>query len=131
MEKVEASPVVPEGSIALWKDGDGAVVLIGLSLVEEDELIRGLRARIASPFTPPEDESVTIEITPDRDEPAPRLEQIDDEHSERVQDCEHRPQSCDDFASQRELQAGWNVRKRQAAHLQEAAIVDAALASTE
>jgi hypothetical protein len=31
--------------------------------------------------------------------PAARLEQIDEEHSEQVQDCEHRPQSCDDSAS--------------------------------
>ncbi len=34
--------------------------------------------------------------------PAPRLEQVDDEHSERVEDCEHRPQSCDDSPSRRE-----------------------------
>jgi uncharacterized Rmd1/YagE family protein len=55
-----------EGYAVLFRYG--AVVLIGLSLVEEDELIRGLRARITSPFTPPEDESVTIEITADRDD---------------------------------------------------------------
>jgi hypothetical protein len=29
-------------------------------------------------------------------QPAARLEQIDDEHSKRVQDCEDRSQSCDD-----------------------------------
>jgi hypothetical protein len=34
--------------------------------------------------------------------PAPRLEQVDDEHFERVEDCEHRPQSCDDSLSRRE-----------------------------
>ena len=28
--------------------------------------------------------------------PAPRLEQVGDEHSERVQDCKHRHQRCDD-----------------------------------
>jgi hypothetical protein len=27
--------------------------------------------------------------------PAPRLEQVDDEHSEQVQDRQHRSQSCD------------------------------------
>src|SRR3974390_3384424 len=45
--------------------------------------------------------------------PAPRLEQIDDESAERVQDCQHRPQSCDDSASRHESQAGWNFRKGQ------------------
>jgi hypothetical protein len=33
--------------------------------------------------------------------------------SKRVQDCEHRWQSCDDSASQRESSAGWNFRKGQ------------------
>src|SRR5436190_15999712 len=45
---------------------------------------------------------------------APRLEQVDDEHSERVKDCKHRPQSCDDSALRCESQAGWNFRKGQA-----------------
>src|SRR5277367_6397242 len=43
--------------------------------------------------------------------PAPRLEQIDNEHSKQVRDCEHRPQSCADSASQCGPQAGWNFRK--------------------
>src|SRR6516162_2693189 len=43
--------------------------------------------------------------------PAPRLEQVDDEHSKRVQDCRHRRQSCDDSALRCESQAGWNFRK--------------------
>ena len=30
--------------------------------------------------------------------PAPRLEQVGDEHSERVQDRKHRSQGCDDSA---------------------------------
>ena len=34
--------------------------------------------------------------------PAARLEQVDDQHSERAQDCKHRPKSCDDSASRRE-----------------------------
>jgi len=46
-------------------------------------------------------------------QPARRLEQVDDEHPKRVQDCEHRQGSCDDSASRRESQAGWNFRKGQ------------------
>jgi hypothetical protein len=34
--------------------------------------------------------------------PASRLEQIDDQRSERVQDCKHRPKSCDDSAARDE-----------------------------
>jgi hypothetical protein len=30
--------------------------------------------------------------------PAPRLEKVDDEHSQCVQDCKHRYQWCDDSA---------------------------------
>src|SRR5215813_145849 len=54
-----------EGYAVLFRYG--ALVLIGLSVVEEDELIRGLKPRIAGAFNRPEDESVTIEIVPDRD----------------------------------------------------------------
>lgn len=43
----------------------GAVVLIGLSPVEEDELIRALQPRVTSAFARPEDESALIEIAPD------------------------------------------------------------------
>src|SRR6516164_5928532 len=46
-------------------------------------------------------------------QPARRLEQVDDEHPKRVQDCEHRQGSCDDSASRRESQAGWNFRTGQ------------------
>jgi hypothetical protein len=46
-------------------------------------------------------------------QPTRRLEQVDDEHPKRVQDCEHRQGSCDDSASRRESQAGWNFRKGQ------------------
>src|SRR5262249_24594299 len=46
----------------------GAVVLIGLSPVEEDELIRGLTPRITGPFANPENESATIEISSERDD---------------------------------------------------------------
>lgn len=43
----------------------GAVVLIGLSPVEEDELIRALQPRVTSAFARPEDETALIEIAPD------------------------------------------------------------------
>jgi uncharacterized Rmd1/YagE family protein len=43
----------------------GAVVLIGLSPVEEDELIRALQPRVTGAFARPEDESALIEIAPD------------------------------------------------------------------
>src|SRR5262245_63837368 len=46
----------------------GAVVLIGLSVIEEDELMRGLKPRVTGAFSRPEDESVSIEIAPDRDD---------------------------------------------------------------
>jgi len=61
-----AFPVGHDGYAVLFRYG--AVVLVGLSLVEEDELIRGLRPRIFAPFARPEDESVAIEIAPDRDD---------------------------------------------------------------
>jgi uncharacterized Rmd1/YagE family protein len=55
-----------EGYAVLFRYG--ALVLIGLSVLEEDELIRGLKPRIVGAFNRPEDESVTIEIVPDRDD---------------------------------------------------------------
>ena len=45
--------------------------------------------------------------------PAPRHEQVDDEHSERMQEREHRPRSCDDSTRRCDSQAGWNFRKGQ------------------
>jgi hypothetical protein len=41
----------------------------------------------------------------------PRPEKIDDEPSERVQDCEH--WQCDDSSARRDSPAVWNFRKRQ------------------
>jgi len=55
-----------EGHAVLFRYG--ALVLIGLSVLEEDELMRGLKPRIVGAFGRPEDESVIIEITPDRDD---------------------------------------------------------------
>jgi uncharacterized Rmd1/YagE family protein len=55
-----------EGNAVLFRYG--AVVLIGLSVIEEDELMRGLKPRIVGAFARPEDESVAIEIGPERDD---------------------------------------------------------------
>ena len=46
----------------------GVAVLVGLSPIEEDEVLRGLRPRVIGRFEPTEEESATIEIVPDRDE---------------------------------------------------------------
>jgi uncharacterized Rmd1/YagE family protein len=46
----------------------GAIVLFGLSLLEEDEILRGLSSRVVDAFARPEDESVVIEIAFDRDD---------------------------------------------------------------
>jgi uncharacterized Rmd1/YagE family protein len=46
----------------------GVAVLVGLSPVEEDEVLRGLRHRVATPSERTEDESSIIEIAPDRDD---------------------------------------------------------------
>ena len=46
----------------------GVAVLIGLTPIEEDELVRGLGGRIIGPFARIEDEAAVIEIAPDREE---------------------------------------------------------------
>jgi uncharacterized Rmd1/YagE family protein len=46
----------------------GVAVLIGLSPVEEDEVVRGIAARIIGRFARAEDESAVIEVAIDRDE---------------------------------------------------------------
>jgi uncharacterized Rmd1/YagE family protein len=46
----------------------GVAVLVGLSPVEEDEVVRGLAARIVGPFARIEDEAAVIEVAPDREE---------------------------------------------------------------
>jgi len=45
--------------------------------------------------------------------PAPRLEQVDAEHSERMQEREPRPRSCDDSTQRCDSHAGWDFRKGQ------------------
>jgi uncharacterized Rmd1/YagE family protein len=46
----------------------GVVVLVGLSPIEEDEVLRGIQARVAGPYAKIEDEVATIEIAPERDD---------------------------------------------------------------
>ena len=46
----------------------GVVVLVGLSPLEEDEVLRGLGARITGRFERMEEETAAIEIDPERDE---------------------------------------------------------------
>lgn len=46
----------------------GVAVLVGLSPVEEDDVVRGLAARIVGPFARIEDEAAVIEVAPDREE---------------------------------------------------------------
>ena len=46
----------------------GGVVLVGLSPIEEDELLRGISPRVAGPSAKIEDEVATIEIAPERDD---------------------------------------------------------------
>ena len=46
----------------------GVVVLFGLSVMEEDEILRGLRRRVAGPIQPVEYETATLEVVTDKDE---------------------------------------------------------------
>jgi uncharacterized Rmd1/YagE family protein len=46
----------------------GVVVLFGMSVLEEDEVLRGLRERVVRPIAHRDDESATVEIAPDKDE---------------------------------------------------------------
>jgi uncharacterized Rmd1/YagE family protein len=55
-----------EGYAVLFRYG--VAVLVGLSPLEEDEVVRGLAARINGPFARIEDEVAVIEVAPDREE---------------------------------------------------------------
>src|SRR6266513_3027741 len=55
-----------DGVVTLFRYG--VAVLFDLSVLEEDEVIRGLQPRIIRPIHPREDESAIIEIVPDKDE---------------------------------------------------------------
>jgi uncharacterized Rmd1/YagE family protein len=46
----------------------GVVVLVGLSPIEEDEVLRGIKPRVIGPYEKIEDEVATIEISSDRDD---------------------------------------------------------------
>src|SRR6266550_8274101 len=48
-----------------------------------------------------------------RFKPARRLEEVNDEHCERMQEREHRPRSCDDSTRRCDSQAGRDFRKGQ------------------
>src|ERR1700733_14652186 len=54
------------GFAVLFRYGVG--VLIGLSPIEEDEVLRGIRPRLVGPYDKVEDEVATIEIAPDHDD---------------------------------------------------------------
>jgi uncharacterized Rmd1/YagE family protein len=55
-----------DGVVTLFRYG--VAVLFNLSVLEEDEVIRGLQPRIISPIEPREDETAIIQIAPDKDE---------------------------------------------------------------
>lgn len=72
---LERSDVISTAPLAFRVDGGyavlfryGIVVLIGLTPVQEDELLRGLRPRVVGPFAKPESESALIEINPGQDD---------------------------------------------------------------
>lgn len=58
-----------EGFVALFRYG--VAVLVGLSPLEEDEVIRSLRRRIVGEFARHEEETATIELSPDKDDQIP------------------------------------------------------------
>lgn len=55
-----------EGLVTVFRYG--VVVLFSLSVLEEDEVLRGLRARVVRPIELREDETALIEIAPDKEE---------------------------------------------------------------
>ncbi len=58
--------VGPSGFAVVFRYG--VIVQLGLSPLEEDEVLRGLGQRVLAPFAKIEDESTTIEIAPERDD---------------------------------------------------------------
>ena len=55
-----------KGIVALFRYG--VAVLVGMSPLEEDEVIRRLDGRVVGPIEPREEETVQIEIAPDKDD---------------------------------------------------------------
>lgn len=70
---LSASPLAfrvgQEGFVALFRYG--AVVLVGLTPLEEDDVIRGLRQRIVGEFARHEEETAVIELSPDKEDQIP------------------------------------------------------------
>lgn len=64
-----AFPAGANGVATLFRYG--VVVLIGLTPLEEDEVLRSLRPRIAAEFKAREEETATVEIAADRDDQIP------------------------------------------------------------
>jgi uncharacterized Rmd1/YagE family protein len=54
-----------DGVVAVFRYG--VVVMFGLSVLEEDEVLRALRHRVIRPFDLPEEETATIEISAEKD----------------------------------------------------------------
>jgi uncharacterized Rmd1/YagE family protein len=72
---LEYSDVISTAPLAFRVDGGyavlfryGIVVLIGLTPIQEDELLRGLSPRVVGPFAKTYGESALIEINPDQDD---------------------------------------------------------------
>lgn len=72
---LERADVISTAPLAFRVDGGYAVlfrygiaVLVGLTPVQEDELLRGLRPRVVGPVDKPETESAVIEVNPDQDD---------------------------------------------------------------
>src|SRR5580704_15852944 len=65
---LERSDVISTSPLAFRVGAAGVVVLVGLSPIEEDEVLRGIRGRASSPYAKIEDEVATLEIAPDRDD---------------------------------------------------------------
>jgi uncharacterized Rmd1/YagE family protein len=55
-----------DGFVTLFRYG--VAVMIGLTPEEEDDVLRGLTPRLIRPLQPQEEESVTIDLTPDKDD---------------------------------------------------------------
>ena len=55
-----------KGIVALFRYG--VAVMVGMSPLEEDEVIRRLDGRVVGPIEPREEETVQIEIAPERDD---------------------------------------------------------------
>ena len=55
-----------DGLVTLFRYG--VAVLTGLTAVEEEQVLRSLRPRLIRPVAPSEEESVQVEIVPDKDD---------------------------------------------------------------